>query len=395
MPGARLSCLAVLLLVPALAAAAAAPPQADVREVFDIGRDVGPIIVPVTIRGKAYPFVVDTGANGSVFDESLRPLLGKATANQAVLTAAGTMQGSFAMPPAAFVGRLPLPRNQAVQVLDLTRLRRAAGLHVCGVLGMDFLARYVVCIDFERGRLTLSRWPGRDAGQALPLKPGNGVPWVEVQVAGSGPTAWVVADTGSLGFTSGALNDALFEVLLQLERLKVIGNRPAETARGQHKVDHARLRHLAIGPFEHRDLLFTRSPSVPTLDLNFWGRYVTTFDFPGCVVYLRKSKGHAEPDWMEGSGLSLAQRAGWAVVQAVHPHSPAARAGLCAGDLVLSIDGRSGQTNLVVLRQLLCGAGRTAHLVIRHEGRRREVAIPLDGEISTAKSMPETRQAAR
>jgi hypothetical protein len=70
----RTSCLTLLFV---LQTAVSAPSTAGVLEEVAIPRAGEPLIVPVTVEGQTYSFVVDTGTSQSVFDASLCRLLGK------------------------------------------------------------------------------------------------------------------------------------------------------------------------------------------------------------------------------------------------------------------------------------------------------------------------------
>jgi hypothetical protein len=78
-----------LLAFPLLSSAA--PPEGAVLETFAIDREGGPFLVPVTIQGKTYPFVLDTGSSCAIFDQKLRPLLGKAAGEKVATTPRGEM----------------------------------------------------------------------------------------------------------------------------------------------------------------------------------------------------------------------------------------------------------------------------------------------------------------
>src|SRR5262245_19042282 len=119
----RLACL--FLLVLPLSSKAAAPPPDTVEE-FDIGTDEGPIIVPVTIAGKKYPFLLDTGATHVGYDRSLRPQLGQSVESRTLNTPAGPTRVEFVVPPKASLGRLPLPAKPAM-VDDMSRFSDAIG----------------------------------------------------------------------------------------------------------------------------------------------------------------------------------------------------------------------------------------------------------------------------
>ncbi len=382
----RLSCLAALLTLP-LSVSAAAPPMANVLAEFVVARDGEPIVIPVTIQGKSYPFLVDTGATRSYFDQKLRPLLGKGVPGGVMTTTGGgDTRLPLAMPPTASVGRLPFPGDQAIVVNDLTPSREARGVELWGVLGMDFLSNYVVRIDCDRGRLALARSPGRHPGHPLPLEMRQGVPFLEVNVTGFGPGESFLVDTGCTGSASGGMDEEVYARLELLRRLATVTRRTATTHAGRWETRIGRLAGLRIGPFEHRDLLFGRLTGINCLGLNFWARYTVTLDFPARVLYLRKGRGHAGPDPMSDTGMQWIWRNGRPLVESVETGSPAARAGIRRGDEVMSIDGhKAGACTKKTMELLLCGEGRKVRLVIRRGDEVRDVPLRLKIGWRTAK----------
>ena len=75
-------------------------------------------------------------------------------------------------------------------------------------------------------------------------------------------------------------------------------------------------------------------------------------------------------------GAQLKAGGGPFEVVAVQPGSPAAKAGLCAGDRVLQVNGRTPQS-LIECNHLLTISNRSPNLLIDHDGRRRSVPVRL------------------
>ena len=98
--------LTIILAVPVVNAVAKTPD--DALESFSIGRNVEPIVIPVTIGDKSYPFLVDTGSAFSVFDISLSPFLGDEIEHRIISTPAGPKEFQFARPKAASGGKAAL-----------------------------------------------------------------------------------------------------------------------------------------------------------------------------------------------------------------------------------------------------------------------------------------------
>jgi hypothetical protein len=377
---ARLSCLAVLLGFLELVPAAAPPAPGDVLEEFTFDKE-GPVILPVTIQGKSYPFIVDTGCSLTVVDEEFRPLLGKSLGSARARTSNGETGVWLFEPPPARVGRQPLTTGGWVAVSDMFRkIREEHGVKVWGCLGMDFLSVHVVRIEFDRGRIALLKSADAVSGHRLRLKRSSlGPPFVEAQLARGEPAEWFLVDLGFVG-RSGSLGGNKFRALEKAGKLRHLDTLSTLTADGEKKVKVGRLEWLKIGPFEHADLHFGEGPAgrEPSLDLGFWARYQVTFDFSGNAVYLRKGSAHAVPDVLDGSGLSIFLRTGCATVDAVAVGSPAAKADIRKGDVVVALDKAPAGTNMIRLRKRLQGEGKTVHLILRRGKEKHEVALRLD-----------------
>jgi hypothetical protein len=322
---------------------------------------------------------MDSGSNYTVFDTSLAPLLGGDIEQRSVQTPAGLKEFQFVRPTSAAVGRLPLFKDSPILLHDLAQHREASGLDIRGCLGMDFLSRHVVRLDFDRGRFSLLKSAGQEAGQRLPLKMEGGRAWVEAGLMGTASPEWFLIDTGHVGLDSGRLRPELIRQLEQAAKLRPVGVRNVETAGGRMEVNQGFVESVKLGEFEHKEMLFTSTRDCSAFSLEFCARYVATFDFPGGAVYLQPSSRHASKDQVGGSGLGILRREGKTVVEGIREGSPAAKADLLKRDELLSIDGRKAQDGSIVsLGRLLCGSGRTVRVKIRRSGQVREMNIRLD-----------------
>lgn len=126
-------------------------------------------------------FLLDTGASASALDARAADELGLARG------AATTVEGTtgVAAVESAVVGSLavgPLVvRELRVTVQDLAGTLRPSGETLAGILGSDFLARFVLELDFTARSLTLAEGPLAPlpgAPASVPLELDNGIPRV-------------------------------------------------------------------------------------------------------------------------------------------------------------------------------------------------------------------------
>jgi hypothetical protein len=166
----HLSAALALVLMVAPTAAEGPKPAVDaslVRKQFDIARDGDALLLPVTLKGKKYLFVVDTGANTNFYDRSLP--LGRPRGEAMVAGADGPVSLPLYDSPDTSVGGLSLRSDRPVCGVDMRPFREASGYEVYGVIGMGFLRDHVIRIDFDGGKLTFLKEAGKDPGLAVPI----------------------------------------------------------------------------------------------------------------------------------------------------------------------------------------------------------------------------------
>jgi len=156
-------------------------------EQFDVFTDGDMLLVPVDVGGKRYSFWVDTGATVSIYDESLRPLLGEARGtNSAAAPNGGVIRVGLFNAPNARLGKLSLRAKTPVVCLDNQKMREVSGHDFYGVIGMDVLSNHVVRLDSDRGKLMILRSPGTAVGHALPITYVAQLPLIAIDIRGCG-----------------------------------------------------------------------------------------------------------------------------------------------------------------------------------------------------------------
>lgn len=352
-----------------------APSQPFIEE-FDIAGDGDAVLVPVAVRGAQYLFEFDTGTYRVCYDSALRPLLGLVRESEVVLTPFARVRRELFEAPEATLGKLPLrlPPTEVtplVTCIDLQRLRETAGSDLRGILGMSFLRRHAVRLDFDRGKLAFLKEVGPEAGARIPIRFTDERREVSARLPGLGEVMFQI-DTGAIG-SSGSMRSS---TIRELERRNCVQRLPTalvvDTV-GNSETRCARVSSFRLGEFEHSNLIFyEHSDHFPNvLGLGYWMRYVVTFDFPNRAVYLRPSKQFQHTDAVYSSraadaGIALSRREGKAVVQKVIARSPASLAGLHAGDELLAVDGVVvyGHRLFSIFKRLY-HADRVARLTVR------------------------------
>ncbi len=113
------------------------------RSGFDTGKDGRLLLVTVHWDGEPLIFVLDTGAQMTCFDSSLKTRLGNPVGRVSLQTSAGLLDTEKFSCPDATVGGLALDGIETVLCTDLQPIRHAVGKNIRGILGADFLRRFV------------------------------------------------------------------------------------------------------------------------------------------------------------------------------------------------------------------------------------------------------------
>jgi hypothetical protein len=351
------------------------PVESVVLERIKIAKGGDAILLPVKIAGRERMFVLDTGASHTGVDRSL--LNGDITSMERIGTADREIDVLRFPAPEATVGSLGFNGIDKVVGIDLMPLREASGLPIEGILGMDFLSRHVVRVDFDKGELCFLTAAEPRCGIAIPLTDGDdgsGRPQVRGSVGGLERIPFLV-DTGYGTLSSGSLDAATFSLLKKWKDLRIVGQGVFRCLSGDGVEEIGQSSVFAVGDVRVERPVWT-SGKTSALGLGFLSRFVVTFDFPKGVMYLSPGADVAKQDLWNGSGLRLLRKKGEAVVERMDADSPGERAGLRSGDSLIRVgDEAAGTGSLFELRKALCGRG-LIHLAVRHMGE--ELALTLN-----------------
>jgi hypothetical protein len=376
---ARAAGWAVLLL--ASCAAARSYGREPVKVLADI--NVNPrgdlLVVPVTIDGRDYPFALDTGAAGSLFDSALRRFLGAPV--QTVL-----VQGLFdekravryAM-PSVRVARIPFASRAGAVCTDLRDEARSHGQDIYGIIGTDFLRDKIFRVDFDHGKLQFLDRADEGAGERFALEWQNGTPHLLLDVLPGSPKEPFTIDTGHCGFDSGCLRLRLFLELWAAQRLKPIdGADDGDDDSPFLNRYVGTFADFSVGEFTHHGLVFTEATDS-VLGLAYLSRYVVTFDLAHSALYVKPGREYAKRDRFRFAGLSIMRADGKTVVHDVKPDKPAAKLGLEGGDAILEVDGiLAAKTSVFELARLFATPGKhSVRFTRKRDGTVHEAGLVL------------------
>lgn len=285
--------------------------------------DIGLLLIAeVQVAGRSGRWLVDTGSSQTLVSRPLADALGLVPGDtRSLATAAGMRQGALVELPTVLTGGHGRERVAALRV-DLAELVGPLAAGIDGVLGAAFFAGTALHIDLAKQRwriqVPMEEQVGRDAPPGEALEVLRGVPVVLLSLAGK--SGRYVLDTGSAGAVVQLVGPRAPLGVLLAPQVQLGGHSRAQ-------VPVARLGGTALGR-----ALPAGVNGLAGMALLDGCRF--TLDFAAARFAVHGCDRSALPG---GFGLQLADDARGLYVGGVFADSPAARAGVLAGDRVLQL----------------------------------------------------------
>ena len=347
------------------------------------------VYLDAMLDGKGpYRFVFDTGGSNIIDPAVAKDInaVGSGSAQDSG-TGAATESSSYATVDTLEIGNAVL-RHQVFSVEPIRKgFGVAAGEGVDGLIGFEVLARYVTTLNYAGRTLTLAM-----SG----TEPASGADVVRFVLFGTIPQVGCAID----GIPSECTVDTGEGSSVNLF-VPFIGDHPQVVPAthsavgvngygvgGGHRGFMGRLHSLQVGSFTLHDLVAGYSAqkqgifASPFLAANLggsvWQRFTVTFDYGAQTMALQPNARFGERDTYDRSGMLLISDAGKIVVYDVRQGTPAAKAGLAKGDIILSIDGVAPRSLEQVRHAMRAAPGAVLHLqAVDKTGTPRPVTITL------------------
>jgi hypothetical protein len=350
------------------------------------------IYLDVRLDGQGpFRFLCDTGGANIVTPEVAKELGLKA---EGAIEGTGVGEKSedvgFTKVGALLVGDTTL-KDQVFAVFDLSSLRAVEDVPVQGLIGYEVFKRFIVAIDYEHSRLTLtapSAFAYEGKGTVVPFKFDGTIPEVQGEIDGL-PGKFHI-DTGSRSSLT------ILAPFAQSHDLKTRYGAKVEAVTGWGVGGAARglvarakvlkLGNVSVdGPLIELSLQSKGSFIDPYVAGNVGAgilkRFNIIFDYGRQQMIFEPNANSSHPEGYDRAGMWLNMSGSDAfLVVDVTAASPAAEAGLKAGDMILSLDGRTpAELPLWQARAKLRSdpVGTRVRLLVRSDGREREVELVL------------------
>jgi hypothetical protein len=347
--------------------------------------------------GPAEDFLLDTGASVTVIDSAYAARHGISSQGQIGVTGAGAAGGaSFSaldsiVVRGATAGDGVVIGHQKVAVLALNpHLEPFFWRPIAGVLGYDFISRFVMEVDYDHGVLTLhdpQRFQYAGGGTAVPLTMAGNIPVVKAKLDGAYDGDFRL-DVGS-----GSSVD-MHSPFVKSHDLRAKAGKTFEVTGGgfggTFSSTLSRMKSFEIGPYRWTDPIVVLSEATTgglasedyagNIGNQILERFKVTFDYDRRTVYLEPGKRYALRDRFSMAGFQLAKLDQTYQAMQVLPGSAAAKAGLQVGDQVITIDGTktASYDPETLRREFEDGKPGDRHtLEIERDGKKKKLTITL------------------
>ena len=354
------------------------------------------IFVDVSVNGSApLSFLLDTGADTTVINLRRAKELGFALQGSMEGRGAGegSMEVSF-IKDASFKLQGVELQHQLAASIDMTTLEGYEGHPIDGILGFDFISRFVIEIDYAGRKLNLfepKTFAYKGEGQQIPIVLQGNSPIIRTSLTQSGKSIEGKFDIDTGNRTGLVLNRPFDEQHRVSFGIPTIDAQWGMGVGGRSKQKIGRVADFALGGFKIMDVLTSFSGDAkgafadPEMAGNIGGeilrRFTVVLDYSRKTVILEPNKDFADPFRFDMSGLNLSSISpSFKVVQvsSVTAGSPAAAAGLREGDVIVSIDGKpAAGLELEAIRMALKEEGATRVVTVSSGGKVREVRLTL------------------
>lgn len=348
------------------------------------------LFIPVTVNGKEGLWVLDTGAAMSIITTDFADELGlEVEGNLKGVGAAGTVDVKFARLPPYQVSGISF-RGQTVGVIDMSELLRRLGIDVPGILGFDFLSRFITKVDYANELVSFydpEAFTYTGDGTELDAHIKESVFETSATLDGDHTGTWLFDLGAGMTHLDGAyaLREGYADRDGVLGKGHGAGNESSLKVIKSDRIEFAGFtveRPLISFPYGEADTVLT-ADKIGILGNTLFRNFVLYVDYADERVIVEKGERFNQPWPEDHSGLSLGWTVDWDAIEVLYvsPGTPADEAGFKEGDIVLSVDGESVENfdGLIGVRELLKQEpGTVLEIEVRRDGKEKKLSLTLE-----------------
>ncbi len=351
------------------------------------------IVVTVWLSNKKVSLMLDSGAVNFISPALARKLGLKVKGNYLSYGAGNkSVTGGATIIPSVRIGNLVL-RNQKFYAVPLPyALMHLVRPEIVGGIGYQVLRQLPVRVDYVHQTLTF--YGGQDAllhhtdkGIKVSFFLYGQTPVIHGNI--DGVSGLFQIDTGFDGALSLSAPFVARNQLMQKYSPRLSGF-AGEGVGGREIAYFTRADTLTIGfnlfvhslvaeLLEDKGGMGADSELAGNIGARILKQFDVTFDYPHRVIYFAENANYGKPESFNLTGLAPRITPEGLKVMSVFDDSPASDAGVSPGDIILSINGRSGRDldAAFLWKALWRTPGTILHLKILHNGKNKQIQLKL------------------
>ncbi|MBN2382877.1 aspartyl protease family protein [bacterium] len=350
------------------------------------------IFIKVLINCRESLWVLDSGAGQSVIDRGYARELGLETSGSLQGQGAGnTVDFAFVTLPEFECGGIRFRSQRIVSIELRSMMKNAFGFEFDGILGFDFLSRFVTRIDFARELISFyepENFHYTGNGSVLEFELRSNLPIVTAQVDKQYSGRWVL-DLGA--------GDISFHY--PFAQAQAFHERPGREyvglgAGGHFHLNICRFDTIEFGGFIIEKPIisfpkteiagaFSSEELIGNLGNSLFKNFVLYLDYAHQHIILEKGENFGKPMEMDRSGMQInLTESGQIEIFFVSPGSSADKAGFLKGDLITALNQIDIRflDGIMALRALFRETGATCYQVTVKRGDE-YITLPLQLEM--------------
>jgi len=346
------------------------------------------LFIPVTVAGKERLWVLDTGAGMTVLNKAFAEELGLEMEGEIKgQGAGGVVDVNLTTMPSYSVKGIRF-QDQIAAVIDMDELIRRLGLDVVGILGFDFLSRFVTKVDYANELVSFyepETFTYTGEGHIADIHLANNVFRTSATLDDEHPGNWML-DLGA-GTTLLDGRYALREGYTEKHGVVIMGH----GAGNEYQLKKVRCDSMQFAGFTIHDpeISFAYGGSdtafaadrIGILGNSLFRNFVLYCDYAGERLIVEKGGRFDQPWPVDNSGLQIAWNLNHEIeVLHVSQGTPAERGGFMKGDILRSINEIDAVLfeGVIAIRKLLrSDPGTKYEIVVNREGKSKKLQIKL------------------